>query len=42
MTNHSQSAHLDGQSFVELDRRMEEEIAVFQAHHCHSGRERKR
>src|SRR5215217_4329402 len=42
MTNRPQPVQLLGQALVELDRRMEEEVAVWQAHHCHSGRERKR
>src|SRR5215216_6128506 len=42
MTNRPQPQQLVGQSAVELDRRMEEEVAVRKAHHCHSGCERKR
>src|SRR5215203_2250159 len=42
MTNRSQPVQLLGQCLVELDRRMKEEVAVCKAHHCHSGRERKR
>src|SRR5262245_65657654 len=42
MTRRPQPANLVGQSLVELDRRMEEEVAVREAHDRHPGRERKR
>ena len=42
MTNRPQPANLLGQSLVELDRRMEEEVAFREAHYRHPGRERKR
>src|SRR5262245_48297367 len=42
MTNHAHPAQLLGQSLVEPDWRMEEEVAVRKAHHDHSGRERER
>src|SRR5215510_7046121 len=42
MTRRSQPANLVGQSLVKLDRRMEEEVAVREAHYRHPGRERKR
>jgi hypothetical protein len=42
MTSRPQPANLLGQSLVELDRRMEEEVVVRKAHYRHSGRERKR
>src|SRR5215207_356670 len=42
MTNRSQPVQLLGQSLVELNRRMEEEVAIGKPHHGHAGRERKR
>src|SRR5262245_5821663 len=42
MTRRPQPANLVGQSLVELDRRMKEEVTVRKAHYRHSGRERKR
>src|SRR5262247_4379370 len=42
MTRRPQPPNLVGQSLVELDRRMEEEVAVREAHYRHPGRERKR
>src|SRR5215831_12747881 len=42
MTNRPQPANLSGQSLVELNRRMEEKVAVRKAHYRHAGRERQR
>src|SRR5215510_1585892 len=42
MSNRPQPANLLGQSLVELNRRMEEKVAVRKAHYRHPGRERKR
>jgi hypothetical protein len=42
MTSRPQPANLLGQFLVELDWRMEEEVAVREAHYRHPGRERKR
>src|SRR5215470_13112663 len=42
MTNRPQPANLLCQFLVELNRRMEEKVAVRKAHYRHPGRERKR
>src|SRR5262245_47588907 len=42
MTNRPQPQQFVGQSPVELDRRVKEEVSIREARHCHSGCEWKR